>query len=191
MATSALQIETNRANAQYSTGPRTADGKQRSSLNAVRHGLTGQMIVLPHEDMQAYLTHCDSYSAEWKPAGVTEAHIVQSIADTQWRLHRAHAHQLNIDDMDDLAMDRITRYTSRIQRDLQSNIKLLISLQSQRKAREQKDLQEAAMLHNYFKMKQEPWSPSEFGFVLTTPEIARHVHLATHLEQAKKSKGGS
>ena len=188
MATTALQIETNRANALHSTGPRTPDGKQRSSLNAVRHGLTGQMIVMPHEDMQAYLAHCDNFVAEWKPAGATETHMVQSIADTQWRLHRAHAHQLNIDEMDDQAMDRITRYTSRIQRDLQSSIKLLLSLQTQRKAREQKDLEEAAMVHKYFEMKQEPWNPSEFGFVLTTPEIDRHIRRTRHLEQAKKHR---
>ena len=186
MATSALQIETNRANARHSTGPRTVEGKERSSLNAVRHGLTGQMIVMPHEDLQVYLAHCDSFLAEWKPAGITETHIVQSIADTQWRLHRAHAHQLNIDDIDDQAMDRITRYTSRIQRDLQSNIKLLISLQSQRKAREKNDLEEAATLHKYFEMKQEPWKPSEFGFVLTTTEIGRYIGRSSHLEQAKK-----
>ena len=189
MATSALQIETNRANARHSTGPRTPDGKQRSSLNAVRHGLTGQMIVMPHEDMQVYLTHCDSFVAEWKPTGVTETHLVQSIADIQWRLHRAHAHQLNIDDVDDRAMDRITRYTSRIQRDLQSSIKLLLSLQTQRKAHEQKDLEEAAMLHKFFEMKQEPWYPSEFGFVLTTTEIERHVRRSSYLERAKAHGG--
>ena len=91
--------------------------------------------------------------------------------------------------MDDQAMDRITRYTSRIQRDLQSNIKLLITLQSQRKAREQNDLEEAALLHKYFEMKQEPWNPSEFGFVLTSAEIERHIRRSSHLERAKK-KGG-
>jgi len=41
------RAEINRANAQHSIGPKTPEGKQRSSLNALRHGLTGQIIVLP------------------------------------------------------------------------------------------------------------------------------------------------
>ena len=44
----------NRANAQHSTGPRTEAGKKRSSLNALRHGLTGHVIVMPGEDLAAY-----------------------------------------------------------------------------------------------------------------------------------------
>src|ERR1017187_2689372 len=40
-ATSAAQVEANRRNAQRSTGPRSADGKRRSSLNAMRHGAYG------------------------------------------------------------------------------------------------------------------------------------------------------
>ena len=37
---SELQIAANRRNAQKSTGPKTADGKKRSSKNAYRHGLS-------------------------------------------------------------------------------------------------------------------------------------------------------
>jgi hypothetical protein len=37
------QIAANRANAQRSTGPRTAVGKMRSSQNAYRHGLSGPL----------------------------------------------------------------------------------------------------------------------------------------------------
>ena len=44
------QLDANRANAQHSTGPKTAEGKKRSSLNAIRHGLNSQAVLLPYED---------------------------------------------------------------------------------------------------------------------------------------------
>ena len=37
----------NRRNSLHSTGPRTESGKQRSSLNALTHGLTARTAVLP------------------------------------------------------------------------------------------------------------------------------------------------
>jgi hypothetical protein len=42
-----VQIEANRRNAQQSTGPRSEIGKKTSSLNALRHGLTSRIVVLP------------------------------------------------------------------------------------------------------------------------------------------------
>ncbi|QDV37899.1 hypothetical protein [Tautonia plasticadhaerens] len=47
MTASPARIEANRRNAQKSTGPRTAEGKDRSRRNAARHGLTGAGSVLP------------------------------------------------------------------------------------------------------------------------------------------------
>ena len=47
--TSLKQIEANRRNAKDSTGPRSKAGKQRSSRNAVRHGLTAETVIEPLE----------------------------------------------------------------------------------------------------------------------------------------------
>ena len=46
---SPAQLAANRRNAQKSTGPRTAEGKKRASLNALKHGMTAKTVVLPHE----------------------------------------------------------------------------------------------------------------------------------------------
>src|ERR1700722_20499925 len=71
-----------------STGPRTAAGKERSSMNALRHGLTAASPVLPSEDQAAYDTHRRSFFDEYKPATPTESQLTQELADTAWRLNR-------------------------------------------------------------------------------------------------------
>lgn len=43
--TTAAQVEANRRNAQHSTGPRSQQGKARSSQNATKHGFTGRLLV--------------------------------------------------------------------------------------------------------------------------------------------------
>src|SRR5580658_7429722 len=71
-----------------STGPRTAAGKQRSSMNALTHGLTSRSPVLATEDPAAYQLHCRQFFDEYQPATPTETHLTQEIADTAWRLNR-------------------------------------------------------------------------------------------------------
>ena len=61
------QLAANRANAQLSTGPRTEEGKKRSSLNAFRHGLTGQIVIHTPEDQDAFQKHCDAIREELAP----------------------------------------------------------------------------------------------------------------------------
>ena len=52
--TSFQQLEANRRNALRSTGPKTDDGKRRSRVNAVRHGLTAETVVGSLEDAEDY-----------------------------------------------------------------------------------------------------------------------------------------
>src|ERR1700694_2678997 len=86
----------NRANASRSTGPKTESGKHRSSLNPLRHGLTGHTIVLPSEDMEAYHVFTEQFFDELKPVGLIERQFTQLIADTSWRLNRVPALEHNL-----------------------------------------------------------------------------------------------
>jgi hypothetical protein len=85
------QLNARRNNAQLSTGPRTPEGRKRSSLNAFRHGLTGQIIVHTPEDQEAFNKHCDGIREALAPEGALELDLAQAIAEDRWRLNRARA----------------------------------------------------------------------------------------------------
>src|SRR5580704_2751804 len=72
-----------------STGPRTPEGKERSSHNALRHGLTGRIVVLPSEDINIYHAFCKELMADLAPETPVERQYAQTFCDTQWRLNRA------------------------------------------------------------------------------------------------------
>ena len=61
------RLAANRANAQLSCGPKTPEGKAKSSLNAVKTGLTGRTVLLPSEDAEDYETHLLQYLEEFAP----------------------------------------------------------------------------------------------------------------------------
>ena len=82
------QLAANRANSLLSTGPRTEDGKRKSSLNAVKTGLTGVTVLLSSDDAAEYQRHITAYQNEFQPAGLEESELVQSLADISWRLRR-------------------------------------------------------------------------------------------------------
>ena len=83
-----VQIEANRRNAQLSTGPRTEAGKKASALNALRHGLSSRVVVLPTEDLAAYGRFSDEFLASLAPETFVERQFAQTIIDSQWRLNR-------------------------------------------------------------------------------------------------------
>src|ERR1019366_1586749 len=84
----------NRQNAQKSTGPRTEAGKKRSSLNALRHNLTGQIIIIMTEEgMQAYKKFTQGFHDDLQPKGALETQLVQTMADCSWRLNRCRANE--------------------------------------------------------------------------------------------------
>ncbi len=84
----AAQQKANQENAQHSTGPRTAEGKQRSSQNALKHGLCALDPLIPGEDPDAFQQHFCEIELDLQPATAIESNLVEQIADVSWRLKR-------------------------------------------------------------------------------------------------------
>ena len=80
--------ESARENGAKSRGPKTEAGKQRSSQNALRHGLTSQTIVLPSEDPADFQRLLDSYLQHFRPASPVAVDLVHELAAAKWRLNR-------------------------------------------------------------------------------------------------------
>jgi hypothetical protein len=87
MATAA-QITANRANAQKSTGPRSAEGKAASRFNALKHGIDAQSVVLPGEDPAAYDSLAQSYYDSIRPGTPEERSLVDTMIHADWQKRR-------------------------------------------------------------------------------------------------------
>jgi hypothetical protein len=189
-SSSMKRVAANRANAAHSTGPRTDAGKQRSSQNALRHGLTATTVVLPSEDPTQYEAHRAQFFDEYQPATPTETQLVQELIDTSWRLNRiplleagliARAEnppneQARIDfDIVDAhrLIAGINLQGARLSRQFQKTVDKLREIQEDRRERERRDLKDAAALLELYKHKGEPWEPSDHGFVFTKEEVER------------------
>src|ERR1017187_2620451 len=88
------QFESNRLNAQKSTGPRTPAGKEASRFNALKHGIDARCSVIPgemHEDLEALAVE---YQDQLHPETPVERYLVDTLIYSDWcrrRLMRAQA----------------------------------------------------------------------------------------------------
>ena len=173
------RAQINRANSLHSTGPRTESGKLRSSLNALRHGLTARNPLLPSEDHAAYQDHCRNFFAEYQPANATESQLVQEIADTSWRLNRIPLLEAELfaqaPNPESLIpqLGCLSLQSSRLARQLQRTLKQLRDIQSDRRDTEKRELDRAAALLELNKHQGTEWHPADDGFVFSKEQIER------------------
>ncbi len=78
-------------NALKSTGPRTLEGKERSCINAVRHGLTAETVIGSLEDAEDYQAFEEAITADYDAETAVERELVLRLASVLWRLRRASA----------------------------------------------------------------------------------------------------
>ena len=153
--TSLRQIEANRRNTLKSTGPTTPEGKERSRCNAVRHGLTAEVVIAVLESSEDYETFEATVISDYTAETAVERQLVVRLASVLWRLRRATSIEtamfdsatenarlltsakstnvladsyLQLSAMPNFPLDRLTRYESTLWRQARQIIFTLESL---------------------------------------------------------------
>jgi len=206
------RAEINRANSQHSTGPRTPAGKQRSSLNALRHGLTGHVIVLPSEDHAAYDHHTRRLFDDLQPKGALEEQLVQSLADTSWRINRIAALETNLlalgiheqsNNIDTAhpevhaalamaaavreqtrALSNLSSHEHRLSRQFERTLQQLREIQAERREKENDQMEDAARILQLHQAEGTLYNPAEDGFVFSNAEIETSIRRTHRLREA-------
>jgi hypothetical protein len=208
------QINANQQNSLKSTGPTSEAGKQRSALNATRHGFTGQAVALTEEEAEPYRLFTEGFLNDLAPKGTHETQLVQSIIDARWRMnqiaamesaiyalgHRQHAEEFKNETpamaaalsraatftKNQKELDRLHRYESRLHRQATKDQLSLTELQTARKALELQQWKDACALFKQFKDDRKPWNPSDFGFVWSLEEIKQRLEVFYAIQFAQR-----
>jgi hypothetical protein len=88
---SLAQQAASRANGFLSRGPKTKEGKRRSSMNALSHGLTAKPAALKNQPCKAFQELLRQYNQCIAPRDAVEQAAVEEICAAAWRLHRVWA----------------------------------------------------------------------------------------------------
>ena len=212
MNISEIQLVANRENAQHSTGPRTPEGKKRSSLNATRHGLTGQVIVMPYEDLKAYSGFVERYVSGLDPKNEPEKQLAVDMANNTWKLNRCTSIESGIyamghcDNADhnitdhpqvhaaltaattylenSRQLENLSRQENRLRRTLQQSTKLYHDLQDRRRERESREIGHALPIAKAHKMQDLPYDPAADGYVLSNTQLEQRINRDSHWQDA-------
>ena len=82
------QIDANRLNSQKSTGPRSVEGKARSSQNALKSGIDAESLIILGEDRAALETLTQEYVERFHPTTPEQRYYVDILIRDDWQLRR-------------------------------------------------------------------------------------------------------
>lgn len=82
------KIESNRKNAQKSTGPKSDEGKTVVSQNARTHGFLSRNLVSDGESQEEFSELMSLLVNEFQPAGLVEHALVERVGIALWRQRR-------------------------------------------------------------------------------------------------------
>jgi inosine-uridine nucleoside N-ribohydrolase len=75
-----------RQNGAKAAGTKSPEGIKKSSMNALRHGLTAKSLVLTNESQAQFDELLKHYVETYHPASIVELDLVHDMVAARWRL---------------------------------------------------------------------------------------------------------
>jgi hypothetical protein len=158
-------------------------------MNALRHGLTARVVVLPTEDMAAYRVFSKEIVDSLDPQTPVERQFAQTVADNQWRINRIRSiedgmlgmgHYEKAGDFDtdhsefhaamtaarafrdgSKAFVNLSIYEQRLHRSMKEALRQLKELQTERRELQKAEMDDAIRIRKAHQMKGLPFDPAE------------------------------
>src|ERR1700733_9579751 len=77
-------------------GPASPEAKQRVKYNALRHGFTGQVLIMTPEEREHFDAFVKGMMTDLAPVGTHETFLANSMAEEAWRLNQIRARCANL-----------------------------------------------------------------------------------------------
>ncbi len=103
--------------------------------------------------------------------------MVQSLADTAWRQNRIAALEEKLIELDTRALSNLSLHSQRLARQFEKTLLLLKEVQTPRLEDRERDLERAANLVQMHEDKDEPYDPSEDGFVFSNSAVQSFLSI--------------
>src|ERR1700722_7767573 len=77
-------------------GPASPEAKERVKYNALRHGFTGQVLIMTPEEREHFDAFVKGMMTDLAPVGTHETFLANSMAEEAWRLNQIRARCANL-----------------------------------------------------------------------------------------------
>ena len=94
--TTTQQPGADRAHPSRSTGPRSAGGKARSSMNALKTGVYAKSLIIPGEDPDQLATLLQEYFERYRPSAPEQRDQLDIMVRATWTLRRLSAAEAQV-----------------------------------------------------------------------------------------------
>ncbi len=182
------QINANRENAKHCTGPKTAEGKERSSRNSLKTGIDAKSEIILLEKREELEALTAEFYARYHPTVPEDRSLDDMLVSNEWFLRRyrsvdAALFDRAFSDIDSQSLgrayrsigdlsDRASRRINAAQRNYQRALKQLTEIRAQRANEPDTDRQEWSLKEDEFIMPDQPTAtePAAAATEPLTPE---------------------